>query len=63
MSTMKIRRHDKSTLPSEFILLNDINVKVRYKIGDGVEKDTSCNSKYMLSAMTQVGTAIRSSYH
>ena len=51
MSTINIRRHDKSTLPSEFILLNDINVKLRYKIGDEVEEDESYNSKYMLSAM------------
>ena len=63
ISTMKIRRHDESTLPSEFILLNDINVKVRYKIGDEVEEDASCDSGYMLSVMTRVGTAIRSSYH
>ena len=60
---MKIRRHIQSNLPSDFILLTDINVKVRYKVGDEVEEDTSCDSEYMLAAMTRVGIAIRAAYH
>ena len=63
ISRLKIRRHEQSNLPSDFILLKDINVKVRYKLGDEVEEDTSCDSEYMLSAMTRVGEAIRASYH
>ena len=47
ISTLKIRRNDESNLPSDFILLNDINVKVRYKVGDEVEEDCSCDSMYM----------------
>ena len=34
ISTLKIRRNDESNLPSDFILLSNINVKVRYNIGD-----------------------------
>ena len=63
IGSLKIRRQDQSNLPSEFILLNDINVKVRYRFGDEVEEDASCDSEYMLSAMNRVGAAIRNSYH
>ena len=63
ISTLKIRRHDQSSLPNKLILLNDINVKVRYKVGDEVEEDASCDSDYMLSAMNRVGAAIRHAYH
>lgn len=63
ISTLKIRRHNNSNLPSELLLLIDINVRVRNKIGDEVEEDASCDSEYMLSAMNRVGAAIRKSYH
>ena len=64
ISTLKIRRNDESNLPSDFILLtDDINVKVRYKVGDEGEEDESCDSEFMLSVMTRVGAAIRASYH
>ena len=36
---------------------------MRYKHGDEVEEDCSCDSKYMLGAMNRVGEAIRARYH
>ena len=63
ISTLKIRRNDKTNLPSDFIVLSDISVKVRYQVGDEIEEDCSCDSEYMLLAMNRVGTAIRKAYH
>ena len=60
---LKIRRNDASNLPREPLQLNDVQVKCRYKIGDEVEEDASCDSEYMLSAMNCVGAAIYESYH
>ena len=63
ISSLKIRRNFRSNLPSELLLLSDINVKVRYQVGDEVEEDCSCDSEYMLLAMHRVGAAIRKAYH
>ena len=36
---------------------------MRHLDGDVIEKDVSCNSTYMKSAMRRVGIAMRRSYH
>ena len=59
----KIRRQDDVNLPSEFLLLDYVNVKVRYRVGDEVEEDASCDSNYILSAVNHLGEAIRKAYH
>ena len=38
-------------------------LKVRFQDGDIIEKDCSCDSSYMLSAMIRVGKAIREKFH
>ena len=43
--------------------LSEISLKVRNQEHDTVEKDCSCDSEYMLSAMNRVGEAIRQSFH
>jgi len=50
-------------LPECKLSIHDITLKVRYIVGDEIEKDCSCDSKYMLSAMERVGTAMRQKYH
>ena len=59
----KIRRQDDVSLPSKLLSLNDINVKIRYKVGDEVEKDTLCDITYMLSAMICIIETIYKAYH
>ena len=43
--------------------ISNIMLKVRYQEGDIIEKDCSCDSSYMLSAMIRVGKAIREKFH
>ena len=43
--------------------LSEISLKVRNQEHDTVEKDCSCDSEYMLSAMNRVGEAICQSFH
>ena len=42
--TKKIRRMNDSNLPSLNLKIEDIKAQVRYKIGDEIEEDASCNS-------------------
>ena len=59
---LRIRKNDDSNLPNSLLHLDDINVKVRNIIGDEIEEDASCDSKYMIQAMGRVGQAIHRSY-
>ena len=43
--------------------LSKISLKERYQEHDTVEKDCSCDSEYLLSAMNRVGEVIRQSFH
>ena len=36
---------------------------MRYKIGNDIEEDYSCDSDYMIKAMDQVGVAIHKTFH
>lgn len=59
LSWLQIRSRDCPNLRTEFILLDDFDVKARYKkIGGEVEEDTVCDSKLMLSILDHVGTAL-----
>ena len=62
VSILRIRRNDDSNSPDSLLKLEDITVKVRQIIGDEIEEDASCDSKYMIGAMDRVGKAIRKSY-
>jgi hypothetical protein len=53
------RNEKDKTLPEEFIPLSALILKVRMAAGDTIEKDTTCDSKYMLSAIDRVGKALR----
>jgi len=43
--------------------LSDIEIGVRYQKKDKITKDVSCDSKWMLETMDEVGKAIRAAYH
>ena len=43
--------------------ISNIMLKVRYKEGDIVEKNCSCDSDYRLSVMVRLGKAIREKFH
>ena len=43
--------------------IGDLELGVRYQKGDKVTKDCSCDSKWMLETMNEVGKAIRDAYH
>ena len=62
INKLRIRKNDDSNLPNSLLHLDDINVKVRHIVGDEIEEDASCDSKYMIQAMDRVGKAIRRSY-
>jgi len=57
-----IRASEDPAAPPRPLLIDDVCMKVRMKIGDKVEKDCSCDSTYMLSAMERVGAAIREKF-
>ena len=50
-------------VPSIPLSLSDLHLKIRYQVGDIVEKECTCDSTYMLSAMRRVGTAMRTMFH
>ena len=63
---------DSNTVCGDFIdgdgqckalTIDDVEMKVRYRLGDIVKQDCSCDSDYMLSAMDKVGSAIRAAFH
>ena len=58
-NTYKIQKNGCSNIPSINIFIDDIELKVRQKLGDKVEEDALCNSEYMLAAMNRVGNAIQ----
>ena len=43
--------------------LSVFSLKVRYQEQDTVEKDRSCDSEYMLSAINRVGEVICQNFH
>jgi len=47
----------------ENVQLADIKLAVRCKEGDKVTKDASCDSKWMLDTMGEVGVSIRDAFH
>ena len=55
--------NDDELLDDNHFKLSEISLKVRNQEHDTVEKDCSCDSEYMLSAMNRVGEAIRQSFH
>ena len=56
-------RHDRSpaVLPAQ-LGIDEVKLKVRMEAGDKIERDCSCDSQYMLSAMDRVGAAVRKSF-
>lgn len=58
LDELKIRKEDESNLPSLSLFMSKINVRVCYEIGDEVEEDTICDSKYMIPVMDRVGQSI-----
>ena len=43
--------------------IDDLELGVRHQRGDKVTKDCSCDSKWMLETMNEVGKAIRDAHH
>ena len=55
----KMRTHETNTNETRPVELDDLTLRVRYKQGDMIERDCSCDSSFMLEAMNRVGQAIR----
>ena len=58
----EIRCDKNKTLPKVNVTIHDINIRVRYRVGDTVPRDASCNSEYMTGAMRRVSAAMRRKY-
>ena len=71
-----VRYSDDSPLPSGLrrnvpanvnitvpVTLEDVILQVRYRAGDEIEEDISCDSKFMLGVMDRVGKALRESFY
>ena len=59
LSQYEIRIHQTNINAVRKVEVDDLALRVRYKIGDKIQKDCSCDSKFMLSCMHRVGKAIR----
>ena len=57
--SQKYRVDKDKSLPKVCIPLSALVLKVRVLEGDTVERDISCDSKYMLAAIDRVGKALR----
>ena len=58
-----IRTDADKDLPDIPIQINDIKLRVRHLPGDVFERDCSCDSTYMATAMRRVGICMREKYH
>ena len=58
-----IRTEGNSSKASRALTVSDLTVKVRYRKGDTIEIDCSCDSEYMPEAIQRVGKFIRNIYH
>jgi hypothetical protein len=56
------RMNTDKDVPSIPLSLNDLHLKIRYKMGDIVQKECTCDSTYMLSIIRRVGTALRTKF-
>jgi len=45
------------------LLVNDVEMNVRYIAGDKIEEDVNCDSTWMLDNIRKVGEAIRSAFY
>ena len=45
------------------LTLDDLTLHILVKKGTVVKHDITCNSKFMLDALNEIGTSIRQSYH
>ena len=57
----KIRFDRNKTLLKVNVTLNDMQIRVQYRVGDPVKRNISCNSEYMTGAMTRAGKAFATS--
>ena len=60
---MHIRTDIDKNLPAILISTNDVKLRVRHLAGDVFERDCSCDSTYMASAMQRVGISMREKFH
>ena len=58
-----IRTNENASIAGRQLTLEDLTMRVRYREGDTIEVDCSCDSNYMLRAMDRVGASIRVAYH
>jgi hypothetical protein len=56
------RRHEPTGHEQIPVTLDDVILQVRYKAGDIVEEDVSCDSEFMLGVMDRVGIALRAAF-
>ena len=60
LDTIEYRVNADKSVPAVPLQLVDLKLKVRYKVDDIIERDTTCDSKYMLEAMRRVAVNMRS---
>ena len=58
---MDIWTQNCKNLPTRKVVINDICVHVRNRIGDIFEDDCSCDSAFMLSVIDNIANAIHAS--
>lgn len=55
---LKFRRKDGANFPSLNLNLREITVKVWDESGDEIEEDTSCDSKYKIPSIKNIGQSM-----
>ena len=50
-------------LPKVNVIINDVQIRVRYRAGDTAERDISYDSEYMTEVMSRVGKYLGRAYH
>ena len=58
LNTIYFRNNSVKALPEIQLDINDLMIKIRYKIGDVIERECTRDSAYILVAMRRVGVAI-----
>ena len=59
-----MRHHESETGNDRIpVTLEDVNLQVRYRAGDIIEEEISCDSEFMLGVIDRVGKALRDSFN
>ena len=62
LNTIEYRVNADKSIPAVPLQLMNLKLKVRYKVGDIIERDTTCDPKYMSETMRRVAVSMRSKF-